>query len=93
MFNSHSYAPCEAWRRRLAGERAGDPWKDLLQVYGQWMARFPGRAEPYVWAAIVYEQRLGDASRARSTLAAGLKQGAQPAGLLETYLAKLSAGG
>ncbi len=87
------YAPFEALRRSITGEQAGEPAPELLRVYGQWMARFPHRAETYAAAALVYERTLGDAGRARLTLESGLNQNAQPAGLLEHHLARILAGG
>jgi hypothetical protein len=87
------YAPFEAWRRRLAGAPPGDPWADLLDVYGQWMARFPERAENYAAAAAVYAWRLDDSAGARQVLEKGLRAGAQPAGLLTYFMAQLPASG
>jgi putative inorganic carbon (HCO3(-)) transporter len=86
------YAPFEAWRRELAGEPAGDPWQDLLRVYGQWMARFPSRAEPYVWAAIVRRRYQGNPRGAVAVLRAGLDHGAQPRGLLTYSLSQVEQG-
>lgn len=85
------YAPFEAIRRVLAGEEAGNSETDLLAVYGQWMARFPQRAEWYAATAVVYAQFLGDDAAARHVLERGLQQDAQPAGLLDYYLAQLPA--
>ena len=78
-----AYAPFEALRRSLAAENPGDPTSDLLWIYSQWMWRFPTRAEPNVWAAIVHEQYRADLGEARAVLQQGLERGAQPRGILE----------
>jgi putative inorganic carbon (HCO3(-)) transporter len=80
------YAPFEALRRQIQGETAHDPWDDVLWIYGNWMQRFPERAEPYVQVALVWEKHKGDATRARAVIESGLENGAEPAGLLRYYL-------
>lgn len=78
-----AYAPFEALRRRLAAEPAGDPTSDLLRIYSQWMARFPTRAEPNVWAAIVHGQLEANTAEAEAVLQEALARGAEPRGILE----------
>lgn len=78
-----AYAPFEAMRRSLAAENPGDPASDLIWIYSQWMVRFPTRAEPNVWAAIVHEQYRADPKEARAVLEQALERGAQPRGILE----------
>jgi hypothetical protein len=58
-------------------------------VYTAWQARFPSRAEGYVRLALVWEQQRHDEQQARAILQTGIKQGAQPAGLLSFYLGRL----
>lgn len=81
-----AYAPFEALRRSLAAENSGDPASDLLWIYSQWMWRFPTRAEPNVWAAMVQEKYLVRPGEARAILQQGLERGAQPRGILEYSL-------
>jgi hypothetical protein len=53
------------------------------------MTRYPDRAEGYARIAIVWDRDKGDKAQAVAVLRAGLDRGAQPAGLLATYLAAL----
>jgi len=78
-----AYAPFEALRRSLAAENPGDPASDLLWIYSQWMWRFPTRAEPNIWAAIVHEEYRADPGGARTVLQQALERGASPRGILE----------
>ena len=84
------YAPFEALRRQIQGETGHDPWEDVLWIYGNWLQRFPQRAEPYVQVALVWEKHKGDAERARAVLESGLEKGAEPAGLLNYYLSRVA---
>ncbi len=86
------YDPAEHLRRRLAGEEAQDGWEDVLRIYANWMTRFPQRAEPYVWSAVVHQEHRGAARDAVAVLTAGIERGAQPRGLLLYYLDQLSKG-
>lgn len=83
------YMPFEALRRRVAGEPPRDARQDLLSVYGQWTARYPGRAEAYVGTAIIYAEHLGDPARAAATLRDAMARGAQPAAILQAALQQL----
>ena len=84
------YAPFEALRRQIIGQASPDRWAALLGVYGQWMARFPQHAEPYVWAALVHGTYQNDQKGAVATLRSGLQRGAQPTGLLQACLDDLA---
>jgi putative inorganic carbon (HCO3(-)) transporter len=83
------YAPWEPWRRRLLAEDGPGAAVDLTKVYSQWMVRYPDRAEGYVRVALLAERWQGDRTRAAAVLQEGLKQGAQPAGLLTAALAQI----
>jgi len=86
------YAPFEAIRRFINHQDGYDRWDDLLRVYGQWIARFPTRAETYVLAAVVWHRYKGDSTRAAAVIRSGLDHGAQPAALLSYYLLRIGQG-
>ncbi|MBN1886780.1 MAG: O-antigen ligase family protein [Thermoflexales bacterium] len=72
--------------RRVRGEGLDHPWDDALQVYSQWMMRFPDRAEGYLQVGLVWERYKLDPAQARRVIEAGISQEAQPLGLLTYYL-------
>ncbi len=84
------YAPWEPWRRRLLNESPPSAADDLAKVYSQWMVRYPDRAEGYVRVALAWERLRGNPAQAAAVLQDGLARGAQPAGLLNTALARLT---
>ena len=84
------YMPFEALRRAISGEPGPGAAADLLAVYGQWMARYGDRAEPYVWAAVVHAEHLGDRARAAAVLQAALDHGARPAPVVRYALQRLA---
>lgn len=83
------YAPWLHWKNRLEGSPSPDIWQALIQVYSQWMVRYPERAETYVRLAVVYDTYLGQAAQARAVLLAGQGVAANPAALLSYYLSCL----
>jgi hypothetical protein len=83
------YAPWLPWQRGLEGRSSPGIWWDLVQVYAQWMHRYPERAETYVRLALVYDRHLGDPGTAKAVLRSGQELGAAPAGLLTYYLSLL----
>lgn len=83
------YAPWIDWRRRLLGEAAPAPADDLRAIYGQWMARYPDRAEGYLRVALVWQWLKGDPARAAAVVQQGLANGAQPDHLLDAALEQL----
>lgn len=82
------YAPWDTWQRQLRGESWRTGWEGTAWIYTRWMNRYQGRAEAYVLVASVRELWEQEPSRARAVLEAGLAKGAQPLGLLTTYLAQ-----
>ncbi len=84
------HAPWLSAQRRLLGTAPPDIWQDLISVYTQWLVRYPDRAENYLRPALIYDRHLGDVARARAVLQSGLEHGAEPAGLLAQYLARLN---
>jgi hypothetical protein len=83
------YAPCERWRRRVLGGPEGDRSEDLSRAYGQWMARYPDRAEGYVRGALAAESGGAAPAKARAIVNRGLEAGAEPEELLRHYDARL----
>jgi hypothetical protein len=86
------YAPFETLRRRIQGEAGHDNWDDTLQVYSQWMTRFPDRAETYVQIALVWDRCKSNPDHAIAVLRSGLDNGARPRGLLYYYLSQIERG-
>jgi hypothetical protein len=84
------YDPAEHLRRRLAGLEGQDVWQDVIHIYANWMTRFPERAEPYVWIAVVHREHRDAARDAVAVLTSGIERGAQPRGLLLYYLDQLN---
>jgi O-antigen ligase len=83
------YAPFERWRQRLQGEPQADRREALLRIYGNWMRRYPGRAEHYVQVALVWREHLDREDCARRVLHAGIDEGAEPSRLLSHYAARI----
>ncbi len=79
------YAPWLLWARRIRDEDPSPACDDLLRVYSQWMARFPGHAEFYIQIAMVSATCRDDPAAARAVLGAGTAAHAEPAGLLTYY--------
>jgi tetratricopeptide (TPR) repeat protein len=84
------HAPWALWQRKVRREPAGNPWDDLLWVYGHWTTRYPQRAEVYVLPAIVWARQKEDAARAIELLERGIELGAEPAALLRYAREELS---
>jgi Tfp pilus assembly protein PilF len=59
-----------------------DPATELLEIYQNWNARFPERAEGYLLTSLVVSQYQADPDRGRELLQAGVQANAQPTGLL-----------
>jgi hypothetical protein len=85
-----TYYPSECLLRQIQGRPSPSAAVDLQQVYGQWIARFPTRAESYALLAILLNEDQADRHGGAAALDAGLAQGAQPRALLEAYLSQLS---
>ena len=83
------YAPWVVWQRRLEGSSQVAGWADTVWFYSYWMRRYPDRAELYALVACAWEQWLDAPDRARAALESGLEKGAEPTGLLTTYLGRL----
>ena len=85
-----TYYPSECLLRQIEGRPSPSPMVDLQQVYGQWIARFPTRAESYALQAVLLNEYQADRPGALTLLSDGLAQGAQPRPLLEAYRSQLS---
>ncbi|MHB0868235.1 MAG: O-antigen ligase family protein [Chloroflexota bacterium] len=85
------YLPADSLRRQISGSGPAEVWGDLLRANSQWVTRYPGRAELYAQAAAVWYRQRGDAARAAAALRSGLAAGAEPRGLLESYLEQVEA--
>ncbi len=83
------YDPAEHLRRRLVGQQSRDVWEDVIRIYANWMTRFPQRAEPYVWSAVVHWEHRHAPQDAVAVLTLGVERGAQPHGLLSYYLGQI----
>jgi len=88
------YFPSKHWLTQLDGsyDPEGEKWDDLVQVYSQWMARFPDRAELYIEASIAWQCRLNNPEMAARILTKGIEKGVMPPGLLEYYQNVISQG-
>lgn len=75
-----TYLPSERLLRDSLEEMRSE---QLATIYGQWMARFPDRAEGYLRAALIAADYGADLNRARGLVAAGLNAGAQPSAALD----------
>jgi hypothetical protein len=84
-----SHIPYDALRRRTLGEPGPDDWQELHKVYSAWMARFPRRAESYLWAALVESRFQAKPGAAAGTLKAALERHAQPAGVVVYFQSQL----
>jgi len=85
------YAPFIVWQRRLRGEQMPSPLDDALHIYGQWMARYPRRAEICVQAAMLWRQSSDQSARAQVVLEEGLSRQSQPRSLLLSARSRLAA--
>jgi putative inorganic carbon (HCO3(-)) transporter len=84
-----NHVPYAALRCRILGEPLPDNWQELYKVYSAWMARFPGRAESYLWAALVESRFQAKPGAATGTLKTALDRHAQPAGVIEYLQSQL----
>ncbi len=88
------YFPTALWLRQMQGLDRGKlaNWKDLIDVYSQWMVRFPDRAEVYAEIGLVWQCYLEDPNFSEGVLSSGIEKQARPINLLKYYQSLLSRG-
>ena len=88
------YYPSGSWLRQIQSQgqmsAEGQNWDDLIQVYSQWLVRYPERAENYAEIGLIWQCHQGNPGQAKSVLMAGIEQPARPIELLEVALDQIS---
>lgn len=84
--SAERYIPHEALRRRVMGEAGPDRGADLERVYMHWMTRYPQRAEPYLWAALLRGRFQANPTAATAALQTAPGHNVQPRGVIDYFL-------
>lgn len=79
------YAPFLNWQNAVFERSEPNNWQNLLQIYRQWQARFPERADIQVLVSLIHERHLEASDRAAAIQRQALDAGATPRSLSEFY--------
>lgn len=79
------YAPFLNWQNAVFERSEPNNWQNLLQIYRQWQARFPERADIQALVSLIHERHMGASDRAAAIQRQALDAGATPRSLSEFY--------